>query len=97
MFAWVSTLSSSLLNELRVNFTRWSYNTITGSGNNWGLPGVDIESFPTGFRIQFGQGGNNVGTPAKFAENTYAIYDNVTKTHGVPCLQVWRRLYLGAE
>jgi hypothetical protein len=82
MLAWVSTISSSLLNEVRVNFTRWSYNTVTGSGNNWGLPGVDIESFPTNFRIQFGQNGNNVGTPAKFAENTYAIYDNVTKIHG---------------
>jgi Carboxypeptidase regulatory-like domain/TonB dependent receptor len=82
MLAWISTISSSLLNELRFNFTRWNYNTITGSGNNWGLPGVDIESFPTNFRIQFGQSGNNVGTPAKFAENTYAVYENVTKTVG---------------
>jgi outer membrane receptor protein involved in Fe transport len=82
MLSWITPISNTLLNEMRFNVTRWHYNTVTGSGVNWGLPGVDIESFPTGFRVQFGLGGNDVGTPAIFAENTYSIYDNVTKTFG---------------
>ena len=40
---------------------------------------MDAERFPSGFRIQWGRPGNNVGTPAIFAENTYQASDNVTK------------------
>ncbi len=82
MLAWIAPIGSSLLNELRFNVTRWAYDTVTGSGNDWGIPGVDAEQFPTGFRIQWGQPGNNVGTPAIFAENTYSMSDSVTKIHG---------------
>ena len=83
MLAWISTLTPTLLNEARFNVTRWAYDTVTGSGNNWGLPGVDVESFPGSInRIYFGQAGNNVGTPAIFAENTYQASDVMTKVFG---------------
>jgi hypothetical protein len=82
MLAWVSTIGSSMVNEARFNVTRWTYNELTSSGINWGIPGVDAEQFPTGFRIQWGQMGNNVGTPAIFAENTYQASDDFTKVMG---------------
>ncbi len=79
MLAWVSTISPTLLNEARFNFSRWNYNELASGNTNWGIPGVDAEQFPTGFRIQWGQSGNNSGTPAIFAENTYEVSDFLTK------------------
>lgn len=88
MLAWVSTITPTLLNEARFNVTRWAYNTVSGSGVNWALPGIDAEGFPAGnFRIQWGQPGNNVGTPAVFAENTYQASDTVTKIFGSHALR----------
>ena len=55
MLAWVSTISPTLLNEARFNFSRWNYNELASGNTNWGIPGVDAEQFPTGFRIQWGR------------------------------------------
>jgi hypothetical protein len=82
MLSWVSTITPTLLNEARFNITRWAYNELTSAITNWGIPGVDAEQFPTGFRVQWGQPGNNSGTPAIFAENTYEVSDFVTKVWG---------------
>ncbi len=82
MLSWVSTITPSLLNEARFNVTRWAYNELNSSGVNFGLPGVDAEQFPTGFRIQWGLSGNDSGTPAIFAENTYEASDFLTKVWG---------------
>jgi hypothetical protein len=87
MLSWVSTISPTLLNEARFNVTRWAYNELSSAITNWGIPGVDAEQFPTGFRIQWGQQGNNSGTPAIFAENTYEASDFLTKVWGVHTLK----------
>ena len=71
---------------------------MSGSGINWGLPGIDAEGFPSGqLRIQWGQPGNNVGTPAIFAENTWQVGDTVTKMFGNHSVPLRRPVQLGAE
>ncbi len=87
MLSWVSTITPTLLNEARFNVTRWAYNELSSAITNWGIPGVDAEQFPTGFRVQWGQSGNNSGTPAIFAENTYEASDVMTKVFGVHTLR----------
>jgi len=80
--AWIWTVSPTMLNDARVNGTRWAYNTLSGTGINWGIPSVYIQNMP-------GPVGNinlsptqQATQPASFAENTYEAVDTVTKVFG---------------
>jgi len=79
--AYLRTLSPTLLNELRANFTRFADNQVSDSSStDFGIPRIEVQDLPFS-RIMFGapQGGT---TPGVFAQNTYEIRDTVNKVWG---------------
>ena len=78
--SWVFTISPTLLNEARVNFTRFAYNEFTSNpGVNWGVPRTEIQGLPLpgGQRIRFGAPQGDT-TPGDFGQNTFAWRDMVS-------------------
>ncbi len=85
--SFIHTFTPTLLNEFRVNFTRFNFNQIATNQNvNFGIPRIEIEGYNFD-RIRFGalQGST---TPAVFVENSYNIRDNVTKSLGNQTLRM---------
>ncbi|HKG97102.1 MAG TPA: hypothetical protein VKA97_04785, partial [Pyrinomonadaceae bacterium] len=81
------TISATLLNEARFNFTRFAFNEIESSSEtNFGIPRIEIESlFRDGSRIRFGANQAET-TPGVFSEKTMAFRDivsNVRGSHGL--------------
>jgi len=77
--SFIHTFSPTLVNEFRVNFTRFNFNQIATSQNvNFGIPRIEIEGYNAFDRIRFGppQGAT---TPAIFVENTFNFRDTLTK------------------
>ena len=82
--SWVRTISPTMINEARFNFTRYGYNGITDNPQvNWAIPLIEIQNaIPTqSQRIDYGapQGDDN---PAIVAENTFGFRDVVSKVAG---------------
>ena len=78
---WNHTFSPTLLNEFRVNGTRFFTNQYASNTNaNWGLPELQIEQIPNN-RIQYGaaQGTN---APLMAAQNQFEFRDNLSKNMG---------------
>jgi hypothetical protein len=76
MLTYTRVLSSSMVNEVRANATRFSFNEIQSSGNtNFGIPRIEIETLP-GDRIRFGAPYSET-TPGIFAENTFEVRDTL--------------------
>lgn len=79
--SFIHTFSPTLLNEFRVNFTRFDFNQIATSQNvNFGIPRIEIEGFSFD-RIRFGAPQAST-TPAVFVENSYNFRDKLTKNLG---------------
>jgi outer membrane receptor protein involved in Fe transport len=78
---WTHTFSATLINEAKGNFTRFASNQITASSaTNWGIPRVQVESYPFGdLEIGAPQGG---ATPAVFAQNTIEGRDTLIWVRG---------------
>jgi len=81
------TISPTLLNEARFNFTRFAFNEIESSSEtNFGIPRVEIESlFRDGSRIRFGAPWGET-TPGVFSEKTIEFRDilsNLRGNHGL--------------
>jgi len=78
---WTHTLSATLINEAKGNFTRFASNQITASSaTNWGIPRVQVDAYPFGnLEIGAPQGG---ATPAVFAQNTIEGRDTLTWVRG---------------
>ena len=88
---WDRTIGSTMLNDLRLNVTRWSYNQVASSAStDFGIPFYNVFDFnsavgaPNGLPgccINAGatQGGT---TPGIFAQNTYDLRDTFSKTFG---------------
>ena len=87
--SWVSTISPTMVNEVRFNFTRFAYNEIASNpGVNWGIPRTEIQGLPLpgGMRIRYGaQQGD--ATPGIFAQNTFSFRDMLTVVHGKQALK----------
>ena len=84
---WIRTISSSMLNEARANFTRFTFNQVsTNQDVNFGIPRIEVESLPFD-RIRFGANRSET-TPAKFAENTFEVRDTLSKILGVHSLRI---------
>src|SRR6202046_5531278 len=86
---WVFNINSSMVNEARFNFTRWSFNDISANPQiNWAIPRTEIQNaLPLGQRIVYGAAeGDN--TPGIYAENTFAFRDVLTKIHGKHAIHV---------
>jgi hypothetical protein len=74
---WNWTASPTMLNEVRLNFSRFAFNEVESTKGivNWGIPDAEIQDvFTSGQRIWFGapQGEN---TPGILAQNTYGFGD----------------------
>ncbi|MCI0623603.1 MAG: TonB-dependent receptor [Acidobacteria bacterium] len=81
---WNRTLTSTMLNEARFNFTRFAFNDEkANSGSNFGLPRVEVEGLAllTGERVRFSAPRSET-TPGIFAQNTFEFRDTFSKTWG---------------
>ena len=78
--SWTRVISSALLNEARVNFTRFAYNQVN-SLTNWGIPNITVMdtdlggTFGNNYKLGASRGST---TPAKLAQNTYEFRDQAT-------------------
>ncbi|MCA1618499.1 MAG: TonB-dependent receptor [Acidobacteria bacterium] len=78
---WTRVLSQTMVNEARVNATRFAFNEIESSAEtNFGIPRIEIESMP-GDRLRFGAPWAET-TPGIFAENTYEFRDTLRWVRG---------------
>ncbi|HEY6329133.1 MAG TPA: TonB-dependent receptor, partial [Blastocatellia bacterium] len=76
--SFIHTFSPTMINEFRVNFTRFNFNQIATSQNvDFGIPRIEIEgnSFD---RLRFGAPQAST-TPAVFVENSYNFRDKLAK------------------
>jgi hypothetical protein len=86
-FLYNHIFSPTLLNEARLNATRFSIDQVKDAGNvNFGLPRVEIEGLPIGDRIRFGVS-QGEGTPGLFAQNIYEFSDTLSKIAGAHALK----------
>ena len=78
---WTRTLSATMVNEARVNATRFAFNEIESSSDtNFGIPRIEIENLP-GDRLRFGAPWSET-TPGIFAENTFEFRDTLRLLRG---------------
>jgi len=83
---WIRSISSTMLNEARANFTRFTFNQVSTNQNvNFGIPRIEVEGLPFD-RIRFGADRSET-TPAKFAENTFEVRDTLSKVFGVHAMK----------
>lgn len=78
---WNHTISSTMMNEARANWTRFFTNQFLSNPNvAWNLPRWEIENVP-GDRVKYGanQGTNS---PGVFAQNQYEFRDTFNKILG---------------
>ena len=77
------TISATLLNEARFNFTRFAFNEVESSSQtNFGIPRVEIQDLlRDGSRIRFGADQAET-TPGIFSESTFEFRDVVSKVFG---------------
>lgn len=81
MVTWNYTVSPRMLNEARINFTRFSADQARDSADaNFGLPRIEVEDFPFD-RIRFGAPRAET-TPGIFAQNTFDFRDVVSLSLG---------------
>jgi hypothetical protein len=87
---WIRTISPTMLNEARGNFTRFAFNQVSDSQTaNFGIPQFNIFDFDTPVRCCMSIGANRASTtPGIFAQNTYEFRDTLTKAMGNQSLKV---------
>jgi hypothetical protein len=81
---WAHTLSSTTLNELRGNFTRWDFNQVSSSPEtNYGIPQVNVFDFDSGMGCCFTIGVTRSGNiPGILVQNTFEVRDTLSKVVG---------------
>ncbi|HEX3559583.1 MAG TPA: carboxypeptidase regulatory-like domain-containing protein [Pyrinomonadaceae bacterium] len=81
MLTYTRVLSSSMINEARVNATRFAFDEIASSSTtNFGIPRIEIEDLPFD-RIRWGAPQSET-TPGVFAENTFEFRDTLRWVRG---------------
>jgi hypothetical protein len=81
------TISARLLNEARVNFTRFAFDQVSATPDvNYGIPRVEVEGLPIPGRIRFGANRGET-SPGIFAQNTYSFRDTLSWVRGS---QAWK-------
>jgi outer membrane receptor protein involved in Fe transport len=82
---WTRTLSATMLNEFRANFTRYSYDQRQPEGlTNFGIPAISLFDFDAG---GLGDIGTFLGiprsatTPQSASQNTYALAEALSWVH----------------
>lgn len=78
--AWTTTISSTMLNEARFNFTRFAFNDIAANPQiDWSIPRTEIQDLPiNGQRIIYGAAQGDT-SPGVFAQNQFAFRDVLSK------------------
>src|SRR6185437_11461259 len=81
---WTRPIGTSMVNQVRANFTRYYFNQITSSsGTNFGVPFYNVFDFGSGMGCCLNLGVPAAGTtPGIFAQNTYEFRDTFTKIWG---------------
>ncbi len=75
-------LSATMLNEARVNFTRFADNGISDASNvNFGIPRLEVEGLALPDRIRFGPPQSET-TPSILAQNQFEFRDSFSKVQG---------------
>lgn len=77
-FTYIRNFSATIVNEARVNFTKWGYNEIDSNPQaDFGIPRVEIEAFLPNDRLRFGfnRGAN---TPGTLNEKQFNLRDILT-------------------
>jgi hypothetical protein len=78
---YVRTLSSTMVNEARFNFTRFAYDEVqSAQDTNFGIPRIEIETLPFD-RIRFGAPQAET-TPGIFSENQFEFRDVLNVVRG---------------
>jgi Carboxypeptidase regulatory-like domain/TonB dependent receptor len=78
---WNRTISSTMTNEARMNWTRLLANQFTSNPNvQWNLPRFEIEDMPLA-RIKYGAN-NGTNSPGIFAQNQFEYRDVLSKIAG---------------
>ena len=77
------TISPTLLNEARFNFTKFAFNELeSSSATNFGIPRIEVEGmFRDGSRIRFGAVQAET-TPGVFSEKQFEFRDVVSNVRG---------------
>ena len=76
------TISPTMLNEVRFNFTRFSDNGLADAANvNFGIPRIEVEGLAIPDRVRFGAPQSET-TPSKLAQNQFEFRDGLTKVAG---------------
>lgn len=79
---YVRIISASLVNEARLNATRFFSNQLVASSDvNYGIPRVEVEGLPIGGRIRFGANRGET-SPGIFAQNQFEFRDALTWVRG---------------
>ena len=79
---YLRTISPTMLNEARFNFTRFSDNGLADAANvNFGIPRLEVEGLALPDRIRFGAPQGET-TPSKLAQNQYEFRDSLSKVAG---------------
>ncbi len=89
-FTYLRTISSTVLNEARFNFTRFNANEIDALGvGDLSIPRLQVQGFGLGFTFgdppSFGIGR---GTPNDRTQNTYELRDTVTLVRGNQAIKI---------
>ena len=81
MITYTRVLSNTMVNEARVNATRFAFNEVESSSEtNFGIPRIEIENLPFD-RIRFGAPRAET-TPGIFAQNTFEVRDTLRWVRG---------------
>lgn len=87
-FLYNKTISSTLLNEIRFNFTQFAYDEVQSSDQtNFGIPRLEIENLLRTDRIRFGANQAET-TPGVFSEKTFEFRDVLSKVMGNHALKL---------
>jgi outer membrane receptor protein involved in Fe transport len=87
--SWISSLSPSMVNEARLNFTRYAYNDISANPQiDWAIPRTELQNFlPFAERIRYGAAQGDT-SPGIFAQNTFSFRDQLSTQHSQHALKM---------
>lgn len=86
--SWVSTISPTMVNEARFNFTRFAFDDVSANPQiNFAIPRTEVQGiFPFGQRLIFGAAQGDT-SPGIFAQNTFAFRDVLARIHNQHALK----------
>ncbi|MEZ5427890.1 MAG: TonB-dependent receptor [Pyrinomonadaceae bacterium] len=77
-FSYIRNFSSFIVNEARVNYTKWGFNEIDSNPNaDFGIPRVEVEAFLPSDRLRWGFP-RSANTPGTLNERQFNLRDTLT-------------------